>query len=305
MDRSDFSQLQSILGESRIKQDFILAPYTTFKSGGPAQYYFEAETHDDIVNAYNAALKLKLSFTILGGASNVVISDSGIQGLVVRNRTTHMEIIKEEGNDVCLSVSSGYSITRLAKETAQDGFSGLEYHMGLPGTVGGALFMNSKWTNPVCYVGDVVHEATLIGGDGVLKTVDWDYFEFGYDQSILQKTHEVVLSVVFKLKKDDAQKLLARGQHALKYRKQTQPFGVATSGCFFRNVDGQSAGQLIDKAGLKGYKIGGAQVSEKHANFILNTDNAKTSDVEKLVEHIKNTVKNQYNVSLHEEVQFI
>lgn len=292
-------------GKYRLKTNYTLAPFTTFKSGGPAEYYFEAESEDDLIHAFKIAKDTGIGVVILGGASNVVIDDDGIKGLVIRNRFFEKKILKEDATHAYLKVSSGYPITRLSKETAQMGLSGLEYHVGLPGTVGGALYMNSKWTKPVCYVGDVLHNATLISKNGDIKTVDRDYFEFGYDQSILQKTHEIVVSAVFKLKKTDPSELMTRGQDALAYRKQTQPFGVATSGCFFRNVNGQSAGELIDKAGLKGFSIGGAKVSDKHANFIVNTHNAKTADVVELVNHIKNTVKKRYNVSLQEEVIFI
>lgn len=303
-DKSVLMRLQAILGRDRIKADFPLAPFTTFKMGGPAQYYIEALGEDDIVRSVGVAHALSLPLTILGGASNVVISDKGITGLVIRNKYAKKSIVADNGDYVLIEVGSGFPMTRLAKETAESGFAGVEYHIGLPGTVGGAIYMNSKWTNPVCYVGDAVVSARLIDQSGTIREVDSDYFQFAYDTSILQKTHEIVLSVIFKLKKENAGSLIKRGKEALAYRRLTQPYGVATSGCFFRNIDGQSAGELIDRAGLKGTAVGGAIVSDTHANFILNRD-ATYDDVKKLVTHVKKTIDEKYNVQLEEEILYL
>ncbi|OGK19291.1 UDP-N-acetylenolpyruvoylglucosamine reductase [Candidatus Roizmanbacteria bacterium RIFCSPHIGHO2_01_FULL_39_24] len=298
-------KLESVLGEGRVKADFILAPYTTFKMGGPAQYYFEAETLDEIVSAVKAAHENDLKLTILGGISNVVISDIGVKGLVVRNRFSNKEMQKEDGKSVLLKVTSGYPISILARETAAMGLSGLEYHLGLPGTVGGALCMNSKWTKPVSYVGDALHSALLINSSGNTKIVNRDYFNFSYDYSILQETHELIGYGVFKLTKMDPQILVKRAQDALEYRKKTQPFGVASSGCFFQNIDGESAGKLIDELGFKGYKVGGLEVSDVHANFIINNGNGTVADFKKIVESIKEKALREKGMRLQEEIKFI
>jgi len=298
-------QLEKILGKERVRNNILLAPFTTFKIGGPAQFFFEALSDDDLVHAVKSSAKLKLPITILGGTSNVIISDAGIKGLVVINRNIYKTIVCEEDKVVYLKVSSGYSMTRLAKETAEDGLTGLEFHLGLPGTVGGALFMNSKWTNPVSYVGDTLTSAKLINPSGEIKIVNRDYFQFGYDQSILQKTKEIVIWAQFRLKKAKPQAVIEQGKKAFLYRKQTQPFGVFSSGCFFRNADGRSAGELIDKSGLKGFRIGGARVSDKHANFIINFNHASSDDIKKLISHIKREVYQKHNIKLQEEVVFI
>lgn len=300
-----FTKLSEFLGEGRVKKDFILAPYTTFKMGGPAEYYFEAVRKDDLILGVSAANKLNLKFTILGGVSNSVVSDKGIKGLVVRNSYKEFSMIGESKDYATVKISSGYVMSQLVKETVERGLSGFEYHLGLPGTLGGALFMNSKWTKPVSYVGDNLVEAEIVTPTGNVKTVPGKYFQFAYDYSVLQKTHEIVLTAIFRLKKDSVEKLRLRSKQALDYRKETQPFGVSSSGCFFRNVNGKSAGYLIDKAGLKGFSVGPVFVSDKHANFIINRGGATINDVKKLVSEIRKRVKKKYGVELKEEVVFI
>lgn len=299
------AQLTNILGTNRVKANVVLAPYTSFKLGGPAEYYFEALTRNDLVKAYEASQRYGLKLTILGGGSNVMIAQKGIAGLVVRNLYKEKEILDDQNNAVVLRVSSGYPVTSLVYETVDAGFSGLEYHLGLPGTVGGAIYMNSKWTKPVAYVGDQVVEAELIGSDGTVKTVNQAYFQFAYDFSILQKTHEILLTVAFRLKKESKEEVKKRAEETLKQRKNTQPFGVFSSGCFFKNLNGKSVGQLIDELGLKGFSVGNFSVSDKHGNFIIHKGDGKREDLEQLLSVIKSKVKAEYGVELEEEVVFI
>jgi len=300
-------ELQEYIGEGHIKDQVSLKPYSTFKMGGPAEYYYEAETEKGFVNAIKAAHHLHIPCRVLGGASNIVIHDDGIKGLVIRNMTSEKYIISQKDDGVRMHISSGYSMTRLAKETAAEGLEGFEHHLGLPGTLGGALFMNSKWVGKEksYYVGDCLERAEVISPLGVSKIVEKDYFQFGYDYSYIQKTGEYIVWTEYVLQKADASHLIQQGIEALEYRKRTQPFGVSTSGCFFKNVDGQSAGKMIDDLGLKGYKIGGAYVSDIHANFILNDGSATTQDVQQLIDYIKNRVKETYNVVLEQEVSIL
>ncbi len=298
------SELETYLGKGRVRHAIDLGPRSTFKLGGPAEYYFEAESDDDLINAVRAAHYLKIPYIILGGISNVVVGEEGIKGLVVKNLNSYKTLQKETESYVVLRVGSGYNMTRLAKETAEAGYGGLEYQTGLPGSVGGGIAMNSGWYRhkPDKYVGDPVIQALLVEKDGTTKVVDHDYFEFRYDHSIIKETHECIVWADFKLEKQPAKELLQHAQDALEHRKHTQPYGVATSGCFFQNVDGVSAGKIIDEAGLKGFSIGGAQVSDIHANFIINTGNATPDDVAQLIDHIKTTVKRTHNIDLHEEI---
>lgn len=299
------TQLQEKLGKDRVQANFVLAPFTTFKMGGPAEFYFEAKTLEELVLAVKAAHELDLKLTLLGGISNVVVSDEGVKGLVVRNKYSEKEIVKEEGEFVYMKVSSGYSISALAGQTAAQGLCGLEYHLGLPGSVGGAIYMNSKWTNPLCYVGDVVDSVLLINKHGETRMEQKEYFKFAYDYSILHETHEIVGYVIFKLTKADPQTLVSRGHDAIEYRKQTQPYGVASSGCFFQNINGHSAGKVIDDLGFKGFRVGDLEVSDIHANFIINHGKGTVSDFKKIVESIKQKALKEKGLQLHEEIKFI
>ena len=298
------NKLEKYLGLDRIKKNFNLSPYLTFRTNTTADYYFEAETRNDLINAKRASLHLNLPFFILGGGSNLAILRKNITGLSVRNKYIQKKI-ESNNNQIQLTVSSGYPITKLAKELVEAGYEGFEYHFGLPGTIGGALYMNSKWTKPKIYVGDNLISAKLLDKNGQEKTVKRTYFNFAYDQSSLQKTKEILLEAVFKLKKSDPQSIKKRANFAIKYRKQTQPFGGFTSGCFFKNINGKSAGKLIDRAGLKGKRIGKFHVSNKHANFIIHDGNGKPEDLKKLLQIVKETVKEKFAVKLEEEVIII
>lgn len=295
------TQLAKYLGKDRFRYNFDISPYLTLRTKTNAEYYFEAETRDDLLKAKKASLSLKLPLFILGGGSNLAILKDSLKGLVVRNKFLYKKI-EDQNGQVFVTVSSGYPVTKLAKELANEGYAGLEYHFGLPGTVGGAVYMNSKWTKPLGYVGDNLVSASLVGNDGKEKKVDRSYFQFAYDQSILQRTKEILIEATFKLEKSDPKITKQHSDFAMKYRRQTQPLGVFTSGCFFKNINGKSAGKLIDQAGLKGKRSGKFHVSVKHANFIINDGNGASDDLEKLLQEIKQIVFNKFGVKLKEEV---
>ena len=305
-------ELEKKLGSRRVVSDKNISLYITLRTQTVAEYYFEADSREDLIAAVTSAHELNIPFTILGGGSNMAVMEPKIKGLVIRNLYQKLEVIKDSGDTVDLFVSSGYSTGRLVRETVEKGFAGFEYHLGLPGSVGGAIFMNSKWTRPVSYFGDSLVSASIIDRTGFVRKVDREYFQFAYDFSILQKTKEIVLDAVFKLQKMDSALLDQRSKDALAYRKQTQPFGVATSGCFFRNISKTdqeslhlsttSAGYLIDHAGLKNTEVGGFIVSDKHANFVINKGNGNADDLVKLIGIIKERVKEKFGVELEEEV---
>lgn len=296
----------------RIKQNKDLSPYFTLKTKTTAQYYLEAESKEDIVNAVRLTSEENIPLFILGGGSNTAVVSNIINGLVLRNMYKKKEILNETSDYADVLLSSGYPMSLVVRETVQAGLSGFEYHLGLPGTLGGAMYMNSKWTRNLSYAGDNLISAELVDNRGNTKTVDRDYFEFAYDYSILQKTGEIFLEGTFRLTKEDPVVLEERAQGAQQYRKETQPHGVNTGGCFFQNISDaerdslnlptKSAGYLVDKAGLKGFAIGGFQVSDKHANFIINTGDGTPEDLEKMLNHIKKTVKDTFGVELREEV---
>lgn len=314
--------LKQILGE-RAKENYPLGPLTTFKIGGPADLYYEARTADELLTAIQASRKYGIPVFILGGGSNILIADKGIRGLVIKNITRQILIkgVKsqkqggKEQKTVFVEAESGVPMNLLVRFTVDEGLSGLHMHLGLPGSVGGALYMNSKWTHPTGYVGDCVYQARIITKDGEEKIVPRSYFHFAYDTSSIQKSEDIVLSVVFSLIAGDKDSLWAIANESISHRKNTQPQGVFTAGCTFRNLsmtealraatpDGtQSAGYLIDHAGLKGVRVGDAMISPMHANFIVNTNKATAQDVIELIEIARAKVKEQFGIVLTEEIQ--
>lgn len=289
----------------KIEKNKDLVQFNTLRTSTVAEYFLEAKTRKDLIEGKKFALKNKLPLFVIAGGSNLAIIKDKINGLVIKNNYKELKIVRETNEDVLLSVSSGYPVSILVNETVNKGYQGFEYHKGLPGTVGGAIYMNSKWTKPVSYFGDNLDHAYLMNDRTGNKKVDRKYFEFGYDFSILQKTKEILLEAVFKLKKVDPTILKEKADKAFEYRKKTQPMGAKTSGCFFKNVDGKSAGQIIDQVGLKGFSVGDFFISPIHANFIINRGNGQAKDLIKLVRIIKEKVRQKFGVELEEEVIII
>ena len=298
------TKLEKKLGKGRVRENADLWLHTTLRTKVHAKYFFVAETREDLISAIKATHELSIPFYILGGGSNVVFAHD-FEGLVVKNQYQKTKVLKEDNDKAEILFSSGYSMSRVVNETISAGYEGFEHHLGLPGTLGGAIYMNSKWTKPEVYCGDSLIYANIADKSGDERKVDKDYFQFAYDHSKLQQTGETVLEAVFELKKNDPEILKARAKKALDYRKATQPFGVSSSGCFFRNIDGKSAGEMIDRAGLKGAKVGNFIVSDKHANFILNRGDGDPRDLVKLLDMIKDRVKEKFGVELEREVILI
>lgn len=318
-----FELLEERLGKGRVKESEPLARFTTLKIGGSAQYFYIAQTTDEVVKAVRAALEAKVPYFILGGGSNIVVADSGLVGLVIRNEARSIKIVKRLGNvkggqmkiqQALVEADTGALINQLVRFTCDEGLGGLERHLGLPGTVGGALYMNSKWTKPPAYVGDALYKADVLDRSGKVKVIGHDYFNFAYDQSILQKTHETVLAATFLLSAENPKLLWQRANASMEYRRNTQPMGVATAGCTFRNIplshairlatpnQTTSAGYLVDQVGLKNFQIGKAKFSDKHANFILNLGNATATDVKRLIDEAKKRVQERFNVEIEPEI---
>ncbi|MBW7960091.1 UDP-N-acetylmuramate dehydrogenase [Patescibacteria group bacterium] len=288
-----------------IQKNKNISHYLTLRNNVIAELFFEAKSREDLIAAKKYSLDNRLDIFILGGGSNLAVLKSRMDGLVVKNSYVDLKVIDGNEKEVKMSVSSGFPISLLIARSIQNGWSGFEYHQGLPGTVGGAVYMNSKWTKPLTYFGDNLVYAFLIDSKGREKKVGKSYFEFDYDHSILQKTKEILLEGVFILKKDSKEEIMKRAKFAFDYRRKTQPYGIASSGCFFKNYQGRSAGYMIDKAGLKGFSVGNYFVSPIHANFIINKGEGKREDLIELIHIIKNKVRDKFGVTLEEEVIII
>jgi UDP-N-acetylmuramate dehydrogenase len=287
-----------------------LAPFTTFGIGGPADWFLDAMTTDDIVAAVRAAAEDAMPLVMLGGGSNLLVSDEGVRALVLRPRTSR---IAREPDDL-LRADAGVTINGLVRRTVLDGLGGLEAFAGTPGTVGGAIAGNAHWAGRL--VGERVASVTLLTRGGEVAAVPAERMEFGYDRSRVQRTGEIVLSATFRLapgQRPDALRAAARA--SLLHRKQTQPLRLPSAGCIFQNPvpgvdqvpDGTpwSAGALIDRAGLKGRAIGAARVSPVHANFIVNEGGATARDVRALIELCRAEVRRQFGVQLRDEIVYV
>lgn len=326
---SNYDEIKNILGPLRVFENEPLSAHTYFKIGGPAKLFFEAKNLEDLKLAITTAKGSKIPFVILGGGANVLVSDKGFSGLVIKNRADGIKLVGLKGTigktgtgiqNALVWAASGTPMNQLARFTIDQGLEGLEFLLSVPGTVGGGIKINAHFeVEKGDFLGNHLVSAQLLNPKtGETKNVDSTYFEFSYDRSKIQETGEIVLEAVFRLNRSlDSKSLWQRAMDNVKKRNQEQPIGVACSGCIFRNI-GQddavrlatpnlttSTGYIIDSLGLKGTKIGGAEVSTHHANFILNTGSATAQDVIELISLIKKKAKETYGLDLREEIFFI
>jgi UDP-N-acetylmuramate dehydrogenase len=290
-----------------LQQDVILAPYTTYKIGGPAEYFFEANSAEDLVLAVTKARKANIPYFILGCGANILIRDKGIKGLVILNRANHFEFTKENQ----LKAESGAIIAELIEASRERGLSGLEHFVGIPSTVGGAIWQNLHFLSPdresTLYIEQIVIEAKILDEDNQVKTVDRDFFRFGYDDSILHHRDLIVLEVIFQLTpkpKTEIQKQMDENM-AWRIAKQPQLDEFPSCGSVFKKIEGVGAGRLIDQAGLKGTRIGNAEISTKHANYIVNLGGATAADVLDLIKLVQLEVKRKLNYEIEPEIRIV
>ncbi len=266
-----------------------LSEFSTFGIGGPIDHFVEVFTIEEMEEAF----RIDLPKLVLGKGSNCLFNDLGFRGLVILNR---IDFCNWGNSDVF--VGSGYSFSLIGVQSARKGFSGLEFASGIPATVGGAIFMNAGANgSETC---DSLKSVQVFDGK-MRRDLLRNELEFGYRTSSFQKMHGVILSAIFSLKKEP----LARQKQLqiINYRMKTQPLKERSAGCVFRNPSNGSAGGLIDQLGLKGMRVGGAKVSEVHANFIINQGNASSGDVKKLIRLVQERVFEQTGILLETEIR--
>jgi len=275
----------------------LLKDLTTFGIGGPADYFIEIQ---DIPSMQTLLLYCKnhqLPYFILGKGSNLLFDDRGFAGLVIANRIHFLNKSEEE----TWHVGAGYSFSLLGSQTARQGWEGLEFASGIPGSVGGAVYMNAGANgSETC---QSLISVDFVNPDGELLCLSKEELVFGYRFSSFQKREGAIVGATFRLKK--AQEARQKQLDIIQYRKKTQPYDAKSAGCVFRNPSCAHAGALIEQAGLKGKMIGGAQVSPLHANFVVNTGKASSNDVLQLIEHICREVKTRTGFELEHEVRCI
>ncbi len=281
------------------KEQESMARYTTFKIGGNADFLVQAQNETDVLSIHKFCKESRIPLTVLGKGSNVLVSDDGIDGIVVL--LSGLDSITVKDNTVVCG--AGASLVALCNCAAVNGLSGLEFAFGIPGTVGGAVIMNAG-----AYGGeikDVIVNVRYIDEHGQIRTVTKDDMALGYRTSIFKYNGGIILSAEFALCKDDEAEIKARMADFMSRRKSKQPLEYPSAGSTFKRPEGYFAGALIEGNSLKGYKIGGAMVSEKHAGFVINYDGASAKDIKDLISHIQNTVKQNDGVTLEREVIYL
>src|SRR5687768_15501467 len=281
-----------------VEQNVPLGAFTTFKVGGPADWFVRAQRASEVKAALAAARADGLPVTVLGGGSNVLVADAGVRGLVIRLHGGGVRALSEG----VVRADGGVTINGLVRWTINRGVAGLEAWAGTPGTVGGAIYGNAHFQGRL--IGELVDRVELLRTDGEVVQVPASDMDFGYDRSRLQQTREIVLAVDFRVGRGDPATLRLVARESLAYRKRTQPLSSASAGCIFQNPDPAvdripegmppSAGALVDRAGLKGTGSGGARVSPAHGNFIVNDGSASAAGIRALIEDCRGRVRSQF-----------
>jgi UDP-N-acetylmuramate dehydrogenase len=285
-----------------LRPQFSLANLTSFRVGGPAEWYVAPQYLEELQASFEWAQSQGLPITLLGAGSNLLISDRGLPGLVICTR--HLRQTHFNPYTATVTVGAGESIARLAWQAAEQGLEGLEWAVGIPGTVGGAVVMNAG-AHASC-TADILVSVQTLSPDGIIEQLTPQDLGFSYRTSILQGGNRLVTQATFQLRPgaDPKQVRAVTAQH-LKQRHRSQPYHLPSCGSVFRNPDHHPAGWLIEQLGLKGYKIGGAQVAERHANFILNCGGAKANDIFQIIRHVQQQVEQNWSLCLEPEVKIL
>ncbi|OIJ09809.1 UDP-N-acetylenolpyruvoylglucosamine reductase [Anaerobacillus arseniciselenatis] len=284
----------------QIKENELLANHTTWKIGGPAEVLVIPKDETNLAKTISLLKKNNVPVFIVGRGSNLLISDKGIRGVVIKisDSIDHLEVNGEE-----VRVGAGFSLIKLATMLSKKGLSGLEFAGGIPGSVGGAVFMNAGAHKSD--ISKILKKAKVVYPNGKQVWYNNDEMDFSYRTSRLQKDQGICVEAIFQLRNGNREDIVAEIQKNKEYRKKTQPWDFPCCGSVFRNPLPHHAGKLIEEAGLKGYTVGGAQVSTIHANFIVNIGGATASDVLGLIDHIKAEVYKKFQVQMETEVELI
>lgn len=303
--------LEALLGSRRVREGVRLAPYTTFKIGGAADLFVEATTADELAGVLTLARESGVPFYLLGLGANVLVGDGGFRGLVVRNAAQHARVNLEKKQ--VWAESGAVVYPDLIELAVSSRLSGLEHYVGIPSTVGGALWQNLHFLSPpparerTMFIAEVLHSADLLTAEGERKTVGMDYFEFGYDDSILHHRPDLVLSATFQLEEGDEARMREVMAANLDWRRERHPplDTEPSAGSIFKKVVGIGAGRLIDWCGLKGTRIGGAEITRRHANITINRGGATARDVRHLIAYVQETVAREQGYRLSPEIGFV
>ena len=293
-------KLQNLIGEAKVLVNEPMASHTTFRIGGPADYFVAPETVEELAAVLKLCKEEDMPYFILGNGSNLLVGDKGFRGVVIQ-LYKNFDGIALEGTKI--TAKAGAMLIRVAKEAGKAGLTGLEFASGIPGTIGGAMVMNAG-----AYGGemkDVVTAVTILTKDGEIKTLSGEEMNFRYRGSVVEDEGYIVLEAVMELKEGNLEEIHTRMEELSVQRKTKQPIEYPSAGSTFKRPEGYFAGKLIQDAGLRGYQVGGAQVSEKHCGFVINAGGATAADVMKLMKDVSDKVNAQFGVTLEPEVKRI
>jgi UDP-N-acetylmuramate dehydrogenase len=302
--------LTEALGAHRIERDVKLAAMTTFRIGGPADLLYRAQTPDDLVLAIQTARELGIPHFLLGRGANILVGDLGFRGLIIRSEVAGIEFLDNS------SVRAGAGVETypdLIDATVSRRLGGLHHYVGIPSTVGGALWQNLHFLSPAperertVFIAEILESADLLTEEGERRTVGVEYFEFGYDESILHHRDDVVLSATFRLEAQPTPELRQVMRDNLEWRDERHPdlWLYPCVGSIFKKIDGIGAGRLIDECGLKGHVYGGAGIFHKHANIVVNLGGATAHEVRHLIDLAQETVRRELGYELEAEIDFV
>lgn len=291
-------KLLSILKEEQVKKDEPMKSHTTFRVGGPADYFVTPQTAEEVAKVIEACTQEKAPYYIVGNGSNLLVSDKGYEGVIIQIYK-QMNQVKVEGAQI--HAQAGALLSMIAKRALDAELTGFEFAAGIPGTLGGACVMNAG-----AYGGemkDVLKSVTVLTGKGEVKTLAKEELELGYRTSVIAKKGYIVLEAVLELQKGEKEKIQAVMDDLKERRVTKQPLEYPSAGSTFKRPEGYFAGKLIQDAGLRGFQVGGAQVSEKHCGFVINKDQATASDVMNLMNQVSDKVYEEFGVRLQPEVK--
>lgn len=290
--------LCQILGEQNVKENEPMKKHTTFRVGGPADYFLTPENAEQVKETIIYLKEKEVPYYVVGNGSNLLVGDQGFRGAIVQIYQK-MNQIRTEGDFIY--AEAGALLSKIASEALAQELTGFEFASGIPGTLGGAVMMNAG-----AYGGEikqVIQEATVLTPAGKVETLTVDEMELSYRSSVFSKNGDIVLSAVLKFEKGDKEAIRSRMDELKEQRVTKQPLEYPSAGSTFKRPEGYFAGKLIQDAGLRGFQVGGAQVSEKHCGFVINKENATAADIVSLMEQVSEKVEAQFGVRLEPEVK--
>lgn len=302
MELKDLIEKNLKIDKSKIYFNESMKKHTSFKIGGSAECLIKVEKPQELSEILELASKNNIPLTIIGNGSNILVLDEGIQGITIKINIKKLEI-KEEKDYIEVTVGAGNKNAELAQKLFKEEITGFEEISGIPGTIGGAIRMNAGAHGKE--MKDIVQNVTFMDYNGNIKTLDNSKLEFEYRNSMFSSKKYIILETTLKLKKGNKEEIKKKMNEYLNFRKEKQPIEFPSAGSTFKRGEDFITAKLIDECGLKGYKVGGAEVSTKHAGFVINTEDATAKDVLELTNHIKEKVYEKFNKHIQLEIEII